>query len=245
MANDMKEEQSVSNLLCITDVLQKEINDGLYAEGDKLPSESALCQRFQTNRYTVRHALDRLVQVGLIRSKQGLGYFVNEKPLDIQYSITPFIRFSDMISQSGLTPSANLLSCEKVEAPRDIRNKLYLKERDLVYKLKIVRFADQIPVTCNETWLPETLFPELELHYRKFQSLYQLFEENYQVYPKRTKSTFQASYPTAMESENLKVSPNTPLLIISSIVCDSNKNCIEYTVAKYRGDLCAVSIDFS
>lgn len=245
MANHKKEENSVSKPLFITDVLQKEITDGLYTEGDKLPSESTLCQRFRTNRYTVRHALDRLVQVGLIRSKQGMGYFVNEKPLDIRYTITPLTRYSDMIRQSGLKPSAKILSCEKIKPPRDIREKLHLKVGELVYKLNILRYADQIPLTWNETWLPQTLFPELEKYYQNFQSLYQLFEDIYHVYPKRTDSTFQASYPSALEAENLQVSPNTPLLKISSVVCDSNKRCIEFTVAKYRGDLCAVSIHFS
>lgn len=48
--------------------------------GDRLPTEAALSERFGVNRHTVRHALDRLREMGLIYVMRGAGYFVADPP---------------------------------------------------------------------------------------------------------------------------------------------------------------------
>lgn len=53
---------------------------GEFAEAARLPTESALCQRFEVSRPVVREALTRLRDHGLIQSKQGSGSFVTRRP---------------------------------------------------------------------------------------------------------------------------------------------------------------------
>jgi DNA-binding FadR family transcriptional regulator len=53
---------------------------GTYREGDKLPSESQICQAFQVSRPTVREALMRLHADGLVATRQGSGTFVQKRP---------------------------------------------------------------------------------------------------------------------------------------------------------------------
>jgi GntR family transcriptional repressor for pyruvate dehydrogenase complex len=56
------------------------IVSGTYREGDKLPSESQICQAFQVSRPTVREALMRLHADGLVSTRQGSGTFVQKRP---------------------------------------------------------------------------------------------------------------------------------------------------------------------
>jgi len=56
------------------------IVSGTYREGDKLPSESQICQAFQVSRPTVREALMRLHADGLVATRQGSGTFVQKRP---------------------------------------------------------------------------------------------------------------------------------------------------------------------
>lgn len=59
--------------LQIAQTLKEEILSGVYPVGSQLPTEDDLCQRFSVSRYTVREALRRLRDDGLILSRQGAG----------------------------------------------------------------------------------------------------------------------------------------------------------------------------
>ncbi len=52
------------------------INNGHFKPGDKLPSEHALAEQFDTSRQTVRHATEELVQRGLLARQRGSGTYV-------------------------------------------------------------------------------------------------------------------------------------------------------------------------
>ena len=60
----------------VADVLRREIDNGTYGPGSRLPSESEPPARFDPSRNTVRSGLSLLVSEGLISSSQGLGYEV-------------------------------------------------------------------------------------------------------------------------------------------------------------------------
>lgn len=52
------------------------ISEGDWVEGQKLPSESQLCEMFHVSRISVRAALQKLKGQGLISTKPGVGSFV-------------------------------------------------------------------------------------------------------------------------------------------------------------------------
>jgi GntR family transcriptional regulator/GntR family frlABCD operon transcriptional regulator len=65
------------------EILRKHIADGVYKEGDILPSENELCATHNITRPTVRHALDALVNDGYIKKHQGKGSIVHALPKGI------------------------------------------------------------------------------------------------------------------------------------------------------------------
>ena len=60
----------------LAEALALSIREGNLAPGYRLPTESALVQRFGVSRTVVREALSRLKTLGLIDSRQGSGVFV-------------------------------------------------------------------------------------------------------------------------------------------------------------------------
>jgi DNA-binding LacI/PurR family transcriptional regulator len=58
--------------------LKNDINGGQHPSGSRLPSEEALCRRWQVSRPTVRRALRDLQAASLIRIKAGSGCYVQE-----------------------------------------------------------------------------------------------------------------------------------------------------------------------
>lgn len=55
----------------LADVIQRDISHGRYAIGAALPSEADLRLRFGIGRHTVREAVRRLVEAGLVERRQG------------------------------------------------------------------------------------------------------------------------------------------------------------------------------
>jgi GntR family transcriptional regulator len=68
----------------IARVLADEIRAGVHSDGDRLPGEHALTQRFGVSRSTLRQALQVLGEQGLIATHAGIGSFVtfDDTPLD-------------------------------------------------------------------------------------------------------------------------------------------------------------------
>ena len=57
-------QRNIPQYKLLYEILRKHINDGIYNEGDLLPSENDLCNVYGLTRTTVRQALAALVQEG-------------------------------------------------------------------------------------------------------------------------------------------------------------------------------------
>jgi len=80
--------------------LKKQLLSGEWKPGDKLPSEHELAEALGVSRITVRHAMQRLVTLGLIETKSGEGSFVKE--------VTPGIYMNGIIPLSYLGENSTL-----------------------------------------------------------------------------------------------------------------------------------------
>lgn len=63
----------------IAEELRREIDQGVYNPGDRLPSGSELMNRFGVARQTVQNAVDQLRAEGLVLSVAGRGWYVSER----------------------------------------------------------------------------------------------------------------------------------------------------------------------
>jgi len=62
--------------LQLSKALAREIREGKYPLGSLLPPEPQLCQRFGVSRHTLREAVRRLCDQGLVSRRQGIGTLV-------------------------------------------------------------------------------------------------------------------------------------------------------------------------
>ena len=61
--------------------LLRDIAQGMFKPGEKLPTEKELAARFEVNRHTVRSAIAALTEANVTRVEQGRGTFVQEAVL--------------------------------------------------------------------------------------------------------------------------------------------------------------------
>jgi GntR family transcriptional regulator len=101
--------------LRIADAIRAGIRSGQYPPGSRLPGLPALAQTYQASLVTVRLALARLRQEGLIMSQQGVGNFVREQPPVRRYGIGRYSR-----SVWGGTDPQRLLDAEGARQGRAV-----------------------------------------------------------------------------------------------------------------------------
>lgn len=64
----------------IAQQIRQKIQNGMYAPGQKLPSEAELCREYGASRLSVRSAIGQLAAQGLVQTFQGKGSFVCQMP---------------------------------------------------------------------------------------------------------------------------------------------------------------------
>ncbi len=103
--------------------LSGDIRDGVLKPGDKLPTESALVERFDVSRTVVREAISRLQASGLVETRHGIGTFVKALQEQAAFRIAPedFATVADVISLLELrisleTEAAGLAAQRREEA---------------------------------------------------------------------------------------------------------------------------------
>lgn len=126
--------------------------DELDVEKDnKLPREEELARMLGVSRITVRQALNDLAAEGIVFRRQGRGTFVNRDSLNIKVTLSPCMELTQMIRNSGYTPSVRLLNISRIQRDEKICTALKMEEDDrLVVAEKLFLADGKICAFCRD-----------------------------------------------------------------------------------------------
>lgn len=140
--------------LRIADDIRARVKAGEFGPGDKLPGLPDLARAYEASQVTVRLALDRLRQEGLVESHQGRGNFVRQQPHVRRYGIGRYSRSvwagQDpkplLVAEGGRQGKAvgQETETEMVPAPAFVAERLGVAEGELVYVRRRVTTIDGV-----------------------------------------------------------------------------------------------------
>jgi len=162
--------------LQIIDRIKQDIEDGLYKEKEKLPSEFDLANQMGVSRATLREALRILEEDNVIIRRHGVGTFVNTRPL-FNTGIEQLKSVTGMIEQAGMVPGTIFLSTDTQGFTEEDAARFSCSMEDEVVVVERVRTANGEPVAYCIDKVPVTKFPETFTH--EHESIYQLLEETH------------------------------------------------------------------
>ena len=209
------------------------INSGNMKDGDKLPTEDVLCSYFNVSRITVRKALNELLNEGYIIKKHGKGSYVNTGIARMQ--LNSLQSFTEEMKSRGMTASSKVLCVSLLNADNIVSNKLQVEENFKIYCIERLRLANGEPMSIEKVFIPYYLCPDIEKHDLSG-SLYDIFENHYNLNPKKADQCIEAIVGTKREQEILKIKLRAPVLKIERITYLSNNTPLEYVSSIYRGD---------
>ncbi|HUX59092.1 MAG TPA: GntR family transcriptional regulator [Bacteroidales bacterium] len=234
----MNNPKSIPQYRRLYEILRKHILDGVYKEGDLLPSENELCKIYGMTRPTVRQSLSTLAQGGYIIKHQGKGSIVHH-----------FSKEIGILSISGTTSAV---------ADRNLKTKIIIKpvlmpwpddfmftltgleiESGCIY-MERLRLLDDVPIFYDISYLANINLPRITSRQFENRSLFQILRDHYSIEIKGGTQRIKAIQSTVKISRFLylkkdqpvlhlerKMETNNPTLFLySSIFCNTEKYSI-------------------
>ncbi len=224
----------------IAAALRTEIAEGLYAPGDRLPTEAALARRFGVNRHTLRRAVAALADAGLVHARRGAGVFVAARPMD--YAIGRRVRFHQNIAATGRTASRRITRMEtRPAAPREAEA-LRLPQGAAVHVVEGVSLADGQPLAAFRSVFPADRFPRLlEVMASKESVTAALAACGVADYTRaETRLTAKVAGPVLAAA--LQVAAGAPVLRSVAVNADAGGAPVEYGTTWFAGDRVTLTV---
>jgi GntR family transcriptional regulator len=239
-SSELRYDGTVPLYIQLSELIRRQINSGQYATGAQLPTEKELCDRYSVSTITVRQAVIKLVNEGLLFRRRGKGTFVTEPKLD--RDISRLYSFSDDMRRMGRSPSSRILDL-RVVAVGEAQQLLGLSgpEQEAT-KIIRLRLADGIPLLLETTFIPLALAPDLARHDLASCSLYTVLQEQYGITVESAVESFESTILDAREARLLGCPPNSAGFHITRLACSAAGTAVELTTSRARADRCKFSI---
>ena len=217
----MEWERGSSKWKQIEEIVLREVANGVYKPGEKLPTEFTLAERFGVNRHTVRNAISSLVEADILYVEQGRGTFVRDTTLD--YTLGKRTRFSQNITTKHKLPDKKLLNWEMIKATKGLAKKLRIKKGDTVIQLESVSIADNVPLAYSKNYLPSLRFHGIQEVFDETKSLTDAYK-HFGIHDYTRHSTkILAEMPSTFCADILKQPKTKPVLLTKGIDVDMNQ----------------------
>ncbi len=220
------------------DLLRRHIDEGVYREGDLLPSENELCRLYGMTRPTVRQSLASLANEGLIIKHQGKGSIVHRQKRDI--GILSVTGTTSAVGSAGLR--TKIITKPVIKPWMDEfmfpLSKLE-KESGCIY-IERLRLLEGKPIFYDISYIANINLPRITSRQFEDRSLFQILREHYKVEIKGGEQRLKAIPASGKTGRLLKVKTGDPirhlerkletniqgLFLYSSIYCNTDKYSI-------------------
>lgn len=216
----------------IHDALKKEIDEGVWEIGQRLPSERDLADDYEVSRMTLRQAITLLVEEGILERRVGSGTYVASHR--VQEKMRGTTSFTEIVRSQGKTPSSQVVSYQRKPANETEIQQLQLKPSDYVVRMERVRYADNVPLVFEVASIPEKLIREFKREDITEHFFQTLTDNGYEI--GKSQQTIYAKNASERVANYLKVPKNHAVLALTQVSYFTDGRPFEYVHSQYVGD---------
>lgn len=212
--------------------MKRNIITGKWEPGKKLPTEPVLSADLGISRQTLRHALQLLINDGLLYRQQGRGTFVQQKRSNYQLSYLE--SFTEQMQAIGKKATSKVIELKTNLIPEgSLAEKLLLSDRERMLKIVRLRLADGQPMSLEEVYIDINLCPNLHKKDLENQSLYTILEKEYGLKIKYGDLSLEARQATTEQAKLLQIKTSGLLLYMQCLTYLENGRPAFLTIARY------------
>ena len=203
----------------LKELLRNSILNGEIKQGEKIPSEMYLSEKYNVSRITVRNALAELVQEGFLLKRQGKGTYVSRPKMERK--IIEFLSFTLSCQVNGLRPGTKTIKKEIIEPEEEDIEGLDIDADDKIIHIQRVRYADDEPVMLENIYFSCKKYHFL-LTDDTNNSVYEILRTKYNINPVRSTKVIEIVEALEEEIEYLSIPKGSPLFLLKAIAFDDN-----------------------
>ena len=216
----------------IAENLKQAISDGTLKPGERLDNELDLTERLGVSRPTVRQAVQRLVDQGLVVRRRGLGTVVVSPRIMRSVALTSLY---DDLANSGRQPATTVLAVESLTADDDIAAALSVRAGTQVLSVQRLRLADGTPLALMHNYLPAGLLRSEPRDALEKTGLYELLRSQ-GVQLQAGEQMIGARKATAHEAKMLAAPRGATVLTMARTAFDQHGTPVEYGSHAYLAE---------
>lgn len=226
----------------LAELLEREIVSGRWESGARVPSEHELGDRYGLSRTTIRQALARLEQEGLVSREKGRGTFVSDShPRSWMIQSTEGF-FGDELLRAGRSVASRILKLERRGLPRWASDALDLPSGAEGVMIERVRSVDGLVALYVVNCLPAFAAEAVE-GLEADESLYRRLHERGGIVIAGGRRSLEAVGAGAKLAELLELDRGASLAYIESSTWDETGRPIDCYQAWLRTDRMRLEIE--
>jgi DNA-binding GntR family transcriptional regulator len=221
----------------LAETLLRDIESGRYPVSSLLPTEKELAQQFGMSRHTVREAVRRLQDLGLISRQPGVGTRVKAKTAASRYvqssaSISDLLQYAKEVRLHVGAPT-EVTADEKLAALLQCR----IGQRWLKYVgLRHAADADEAPICYTEVYVSYEFASIRDVISRSRTAVYALIEKHFNVQFREVRQQIAAVGIPAKAAGGLAVKRGSPGLAITRHYVSSDDRVLEVAFSIYPAE---------
>jgi len=220
----------------VQNALYKLIINGVYNEGDSLPSENELSVQYGITRMTARNALQSLEKDGLILRKQGKGSIVQSKRKSVE--LLSIRGFTAVMKARNIEVQTRILQKPHIQPwPEDFFFQLSdLEKLAGCIQLQRLRLANGEPVMYEASYLPNMNLSSMTKRLLINDSLFDTLQINHHIEIMKVRQKFRAVKAEGQQADYLQVNDGDPLLHITRKLSTNKKNFNVYSSVFFNSE---------
>ena len=211
--------------------IREKIEKGIYKEGDLLPTEKSLCEQYKVSRVTVRHAIDGLVEAGILVRDFGKSASVSRRRFPRE--LNRLNGLYEELEAKGIKCSSYILSQKTVVMDEALGKKLKCLKGEYVLQIERLRYADGVPLCYQKIYVLDRYGKKLDVPALSQNSLYRMLEERCGVVLSHADQSISAELSTYRISALLELGGQVPMLKVVRQAYTEQDECIEYSENYY------------
>ena len=212
--------------------IQKCIRSGTLHEGEYLPSQRDIAQALNISRVTVRKAIEKLVDQGLLVNRQGAGTIVCQAPVMINKELSGLNSFSEEMRSRGFITTNHWVMKQLAFPNPEERRILDINAEQQVYRLTRVRLANGLPLAFEVATIPASMIANI---HNIQESLYDALTMQGNR-PVKAKQRIKAINCEKYICHYLALADNDAVLYIERIGENKHQQVVEFTKSWYLSD---------
>ncbi len=215
----------------IAEELLGDIAAGKFAVGSMLPTELELCDRFEVSRFTIREALRRLHDLGLLHRKRGSGTVVRSR--EPQSAFVQTLGSMSALLQYPPEIQIKVIKSQSITADAEQARLLHCKVGRKWERISCVRWVSgpDTPISWTDLYVPPRYKSVAELIGTDSKPAFEHLINKFGETVSNVRVELSASSVTKEMAEVLAVEPDTPAMTIVRRYTGNREKTFEVSVS--------------